>query len=140
MDSGKKVMIVEDSPTIRHFVKLLLENLGVQLVEVGSEWGMMTKIDEYGKLVDLILMDITLKYENGFDLIKKLKENPKYREIPVVVLTEHADREHVLRAKDLGVVGYLRKPLDKEDFLARVAKILGIPLQTALAEQKVEED
>jgi len=60
---------------------------------------MLNSMEEYGKCVDLVIMDLTLKYENGFDLIKKLRSSEKYGEIPVLVLTEHADANSVLTAK-----------------------------------------
>jgi CheY-like chemotaxis protein len=121
MLSGKKVMIVEDSQTVRLEVRLLLGKLGVNVVEAANEIGMMNTMDEYGKCVDLIIMDLTLKNENGFDLIKKVKSSDKYKEIPILVLTEHADKQNVLTAKELGVSGYLRKPIQKDELIDRVS-------------------
>ena len=105
----KRIMIVEDSPTVRYEVKLLLKQIGIVPIEVGGELGCFMQIEQYGKPVDLILMDLTLKNENGFEIIEKIKENPKYSKIPIIVLTEHADAQHVLKARDLGVEGYIRK-------------------------------
>ncbi|MCX8132053.1 MAG: response regulator [Clostridia bacterium] len=121
---GKRVMIVEDSNTVRYEVKLILEQIGVTLVETANEMGMFNMMEEYGKCVDLIIMDLTLKHENGFDLIEKLKENEKYRDIPILVLTEHADKNNVLKAKELAVAGYLRKPIRKDELIERVKAVL----------------
>ncbi len=123
---AKKVMIVEDSATVRFQVGALLETIGVKMVEAGNEIGMFNMIEEYGECVDLIIMDLTLKHENGFDLIKKLKSSERYMNIPVLVLTEHADREYVLKARNLAVAGYLRKPIQKDKLIERVSTILGI--------------
>ena len=124
MESGKRVMIVEDSHTVRYEVKLLFEKIGIELVEVANGFGMLNVIEEYGKRVDLVIMDLILKRESGFDLIKRLRDSEKYGNIPVLVLTEHADRENVLKAKELGVNGYIRKPIQKVEFLDRVRKAL----------------
>lgn len=126
MSLEKRVMIVEDSNTVRYEVKLLLKKIGVVLIEVANSIGMYNAIEEYGKVVDLIIMDLTLKNENGFDLIKSLKASERYNNIPVLILTEHADRDNVLTAKDIGVEGYLRKPINGTELLERVSKILGI--------------
>ncbi len=126
MSLEKRVMIVEDSNTVRYEVKLLLKKIGVVLIEVANSIGMYNAIEEYGKIVDLIIMDLTLKNENGFDLIKSLKSSERYNNIPVLILTEHADRDNVLTAKDIGVEGYLRKPINGTELLERVSKILGI--------------
>lgn len=125
MSELKRVMIVEDSHTVRYEVKLILQKVGINLVEVANGMGMFNVIDEYGKHVDLIIMDLTLKQENGLDLIENLKGREKYKDIPVIILTEHANKENVLRAKELGVVGYLRKPIQKEELLSRVKSVLG---------------
>ncbi|HEX3028640.1 MAG TPA: response regulator [Clostridia bacterium] len=120
----KKVMIVEDSLTVRYEVKLLLQELDVSVVEASNELGMLNMMEEYGKCVDLIIMDLTLKRENGFDLIKKLRESEKYKSIPVLILTEHANKVNVLKAKELEVQGYLRKPIQKEELIDRVKGVL----------------
>lgn len=125
MFSGKKVMIVEDSQTVRLEVKLLLGKMGVTMVEAANELGMLNMMEEYGKCVDLIIMDLTLKNENGFDLIKKVKTFDKYKDISVLVLTEHADIQNVILAKELGVVGYLKKPIQKDELIGRVSNLLG---------------
>lgn len=125
---GKKVLIVEDSPTVRHQVRLILEQEGVILVEAANEFGMYNTIDEYGKKADLIIMDLTLKSENGLDLVAKLKASERYRDIPVVMLTDHSESSNVMKARELGVSGYLLKPIQKDLLLDRLRKVLGIGL------------
>jgi two-component system, chemotaxis family, chemotaxis protein CheY len=124
MPVEKKVMIVEDSHTVRYEVKIILDKIGVTLVEVANGMGMFNVIEEYGKSVDLIIMDLTLKKENGFDLIRQLREMDKYKEIPVLILSEHANKDNVLLAKELGVLGYLRKPIQKDELIDRVKSII----------------
>lgn len=124
MANRARVMIVDDSPTIKYEVRVLLNKIGADVVEVSNELGMFMKIEEYGKIVDLIIMDISLEYGNGFDLIKKLKSIDKYKDIPVIVLSAHADANSVLTAKKLGVAGYVRKPIRIDEFLTRMGNIL----------------
>lgn len=125
MFTGKRIMIVEDSKTVRLQVKLILEKTGVNVVEAGGEWGMFNKIEEYGRLVDIIIMDLILKYENGFDLIRKLRCDSKYKNIPIIILTEQADIENVLKAKELGITHFLRKPIEKDKLIDKISSILG---------------
>ncbi|HWQ31178.1 MAG TPA: response regulator [Negativicutes bacterium] len=124
MDEAKKVLIVEDSATVKYEVGLLLKQLGITPLPAGGELGLFGQIEQYGKLVDLIIMDLTLKHENGFELIKKLKETPKYDQIPVVILTEHADINSVLTAKKLGVAGYIRKPIKRDEFIRKIKEAM----------------
>lgn len=120
MGEMKRILIVEDSPTVIDMMKLMLKELNVKVLTAGSEFGMLQSIESFGKVVDLIIMDITLKTENGLDLITKLRESERYQEIPVIVVTEHAQSDFVLRAKALGVKSFIRKPLDKTTFIERL--------------------
>ncbi|MDP4090239.1 MAG: response regulator [Bacillota bacterium] len=124
MLNGKKVLIVEDSRTMRLQLKMMLKQEGVELVEVGNEWGMFSRIDEYGSVADLIIMDLVLSSENGLDLIRKLKSSTRYASIPIIILTEKADLPTILMAKELGIKDYLRKPIKKAELISRINNAL----------------
>lgn len=126
MNMEKTILIVEDSPTIKYQVRIILQQVGLTLLEAGGELGLFNQVEQYGKLVDLVIMDLTLKDEDGFDLVKKLKANPNYSSIPIVILTEHADAKSVLTARELGVEGYIRKPIVRDEFLKKLKEILNI--------------
>jgi DNA-binding response OmpR family regulator len=126
MLTGKKIVVVEDSRTIKLQIKMILERENVTLVEVGTEWGLFTKIDEYGIVADLIIMDLVLSSENGLDIIRKLKENPRYKDIPIMIITEKVDVATILQAKDLGVKSYLKKPIRRVDLINRINKVFEI--------------
>jgi CheY-like chemotaxis protein len=124
MSDEKRVLIVEDSLTIRYEIKLILEQIGVKLVEAANEIGLFMKIEEYGKVVDLIIMDLTLEYENGFDLIKKIRNADRYKDIPIIIITEHADKGNVLKAMQYNIAGYLRKPISKNELIKKIESLL----------------
>lgn len=124
MLTGKKIIIVEDSRTIKLQIKMMLEKENAELVEVGTEWGLLNKIDDYGKIADLIIMDLMLNSEDGLEIIRKLKQNSPYKDIPIIVITEIADAATVLKAKALGVKSYLRKPIRKAELIDRISSIL----------------
>ncbi len=125
MENQKRILIVEDSPTVVEHMKMLLKNSDVKVLNAGSEFGMMQSIESYGKLVDLVLMDLTLKAENGMDLIKNLRSNERYANLPIIIITEHANKDLILEAKKLKVKGYLKKPIEKETFLDRIYDVIG---------------
>ncbi|MGI6777931.1 MAG: response regulator [Acetivibrionales bacterium] len=124
MLSGKKVMIIDDSYADRREIKSILENEGASVVEVTNGLGMHSLMEEYGEYVHLIIINIKLKHDNGFDLIQALKASRKYVEIPVMILSEFANKESVLKAKELEVSGYLKKPVQKDELMSRVNRIL----------------
>lgn len=121
---NKTIVIVDDSPSIRKEVKAVLENNSFVVREAGSGFGLFSIIDEYGILADMILMDLTLNEEDGFDLVTKLRSVERFRNIPVIMLTQHSDRESVATARLLGVQGYIVKPVNPRLLIERVMKVL----------------
>lgn len=120
---GKIILIVDDSVAIRKQVQVLLEREGCVVREAGSEVGMLNALEEYGQKAHLVLMDLNLNTANGFDLIGKMRTVEAYREIPVMILTEHADRENVTIARLAAVKGYLVKPIEPVLLLDRIRQV-----------------
>jgi PleD family two-component response regulator len=122
--SGKVVLIVDDSPSIRREVRAILEKEGFSVREAGTEFGMYSSLEEYGVIADIIIMDVVLNDTNGFELVNKTRTTRKYRDIPIVMLTQHSDRENVLKAKIIGVQGYIVKPVNPGLLVERVKQVL----------------
>jgi CheY-like chemotaxis protein len=124
MLSGKKILVIEDSPTIKLQIKMILNAEGVVFAEAGSEFGMLSKIDEFGVTADIIIMDLILNYENGINLINKLKTYPKYKHIPIIIITEKVDKNTILKARELGVKSCIKKPITKATLIEQISKAL----------------
>ncbi|OGO80892.1 MAG: hypothetical protein A2Y21_02260 [Clostridiales bacterium GWC2_40_7] len=122
-NTKKIILVVDDSPSIRREVKVILEKDGYTVREAGSEFGMLSSIEEYGIKADMVLMDLTLNDESGFDLVNRLRAADKYRNIPVIILTEHSDRDNVFMAKMVGVQGYIVKPIKADILRERIRSI-----------------
>ena len=122
--SGKVVLVVDDSPSIRKEVKAILEKEGFTVREAGTEFGMFSNIDEYGVLADIIIMDLSLNDTNGFELVNKIRVLDRFRDIPIIMLTQHSDKENVLKAKIIGVQGYIVKPINPLILLHKINKVL----------------
>ena len=128
MIDGKNILIVDDSVTVRKEVSMILTRLGAKVLEAGNEYGMMQNIEAYGRVVDLIIMDLGLRNENGLELIRKLRETEKYQSIRVMVLTENAQANNVLAARDLQVRAFYRKPITMDEFVKKVDMVLEAPV------------
>ena len=120
----KSILIVDDSASIRKEVKMILEKEGYSVREAGSEFGMFNSIAQYGELVDVILMDLTLNAECGLDLIAKIKGASRYKDIPVVMLTQHSNKESVEMAMLVGVQGYIVKPIEPRILIEKIKRVL----------------
>jgi two-component system cell cycle response regulator DivK len=74
--------------------------------------------------VDLVLMDIRLPYEDGYDALRKLRASERLQDIPVVAVTAYASDEQMERARLAGFDGFLGKPLDPDRFPLQIRRVL----------------
>ena len=120
----KKIMIVDDEPDLVFSVKCGLEYFSEKYKVIGAESGRECfKLLKKGQMPDLILLDVMMLEMNGWDIFTKLKENPEWREIPVVFLTAKTDPY----SKGFGkraATDYIEKPCDIKNLERRIDKIL----------------
>ena len=107
------VLVVEDN--VSNFV-LIARMLG--FMDVHCEWKSSGyDVVEFANALpylDLILMDIRLPYEDGFGALRKLRQSPTLKSIPIVAVTAEASSDQMAKAKDAGFDGFIGKPLDPD--------------------------
>jgi CheY-like chemotaxis protein len=105
---GKSVLVIDDYQAVRKTIKELFANMGLVVSEAGNG---VEALEVLAKApVDLVVSDLVMAEMDGFELTEILKNNPKYRSIPVVILSTHADIKYIFRALRLGADDYLIKP------------------------------
>jgi len=115
------VLLVEDNPDLRAFVHHLLEpHYQLQTAENGQQ--ALEKLAR--QLPDLLISDIMMPVMDGYQLLETLKSNPKYRYLPVIMLTARAGQDDRLKALRIGVDDYILKPFDNEELLVRIHNLL----------------
>ncbi|MDR0457099.1 MAG: response regulator [Treponema sp.] len=118
MNTQNKILVVDDDPINRDFFQLMLSKLGFTVEEACDG------IDALGKLKkfhpDLILLDNIMPRMTGFELTKALKEDAKYREIPIIMFSALDDVQDKLTGFELGVDDYITKPFNFSEVLARI--------------------
>ena len=124
---NEKILIVDDNPhIINKIVEILSENNSDYTIYQANNGDIAYKIAE-AKLPDLIVTDWDMPVLNGIELIKKLKENTKTKEIPVIMATAvMLTSEDLKSALVAGAVDYIRKPIDPIELFARVRSVLKI--------------
>lgn len=122
----KKIMIVDDEPDILFTVGQVLETSGYEVIKAKDGKECIEKLNELSEVPDLVLLDIMMPEISGWDVAAKIKENPAWKEIPIVFLTAKGDIMSIgmgnLTAED-----YIVKPFDIKDLKERVDKILNKP-------------
>lgn len=107
---GKKILVVEDSPTMRQLVSFALRSLPeLKLVEAVDGLDGLKKIQ--GDHFDLAIIDINMPLMDGLKLISILRQDPKNQAIPIVIISTEGGAETKKRAEALGVEAYITKPI-----------------------------
>jgi signal transduction histidine kinase len=121
-DRPTRVLLVEDSPTQACQLTLFLEGAGFAVTAPpDAEQGFARLLREP---FDLVLSDLVLPGDSGFDLCRRVKADPRLRHLPVVVLTSQADPVNVLRGLEAGADGFLSRDREPEEIVGRLRRTL----------------
>jgi len=120
---GPHILVVEDHPQNRYLMTYLLESRGyeVDVARDGTEG-----LDALEKRApDLILMDMQLPKVDGYEATRRIKADERFKQIPVVAVTAHSMRRDRDKAMAAGCDVYVTKPINGEELLALVDRLLG---------------
>jgi two-component system cell cycle response regulator DivK len=117
------VLVVEDNVSNFVLIARMLGFLGIHCEWKTSGYEVVEYADTLPR-VDLVLMDIRLPYEDGYGALRKLRQSPKLRSVPVIAVTAEASTEQINKAKNSGFDGFLGKPLDPDRFPDQIQRIL----------------
>jgi two-component system cell cycle response regulator DivK len=118
------VLVVEDNLQNLVLIARLLAFLGVQRYEwKASGWQVLEFADTMPR-VDLVLMDIHLPYEDGYDALKKLRADTRFSDTRVVAVTADANAASMEKARRAGFDGFLGKPIDPDRFPDQIRRVL----------------
>lgn len=118
----KRIMTVDDSPSLRQMVALTLETAGYEVVEASDGRDAVNKLA--GREFHLFLTDLNMPGMDGIELTKKLRGIAEYRFVPIVLLTTESQPEKKMQGKAAGATGWIVKPFKPEDLLATVKKVM----------------
>jgi two-component system, chemotaxis family, chemotaxis protein CheY len=119
----KKILVVDDSPSVRQQVGIALTQAGYGTVEAVDGQDGLAKAAAGG--ISLVISDVNMPRLNGLEMLEKLKADAKYSTLPVLMLTSEAQPAIVDRAKKAGAVGWIIKPFKANLLIAAVKKLVG---------------
>ncbi len=120
-----RVLVVDDEPAIRRFLKASLGAQGFDIVEAQDAAGALAQMAR--STVDVLVLDLGLPDMDGLDVIRKLRDEGSA--VPIIVLSSRSDEVAKVRALDLGADDYVTKPFGVDELLARVRAALRHRLQ-----------
>jgi CheY-like chemotaxis protein len=137
----KIVLVVDDEPDVRNYLRMILEDAGFRVVTAGDGIEALDSIRR--QKPDFISLDLIMPRKSGHKLLFELKRDPELKQIPVLIVTAHARTE--LGKKDLddimgdrvmfGPATYLEKPINPSNYVRCVQRALGLPLSPQMEER-----
>jgi DNA-binding response OmpR family regulator len=123
MPSNKpKIIYAEDQESIARLVEFKLTKEGFDVIILKSGENVVQKVIEI--MPDLIILDLMLPVKDGMMILEELKFDDQVKNIPVIVLSVHAEEQKILQALNLGAVDYIQKPFSTAELATRVRKAL----------------
>jgi len=112
-----KILLVDDERDIVEFLRYNLEQEDFSVITAYDGSEALIKIEESP---DLVILDIMMPKIDGFEVCKKIRENSKYQNIPVIFLTAKGSEKDEIQGLELGAVDYIQKPISPKKLVARV--------------------
>jgi two-component system, chemotaxis family, chemotaxis protein CheY len=119
---AKKILAVDDSPTIRQLVKMTLSRAGYEVTE--AEDGAKGLQKASAEAFDMVLSDINMPQMTGIEMLRCLRKLDQYKFTPIVLVTTESQPEKKAEGKAAGATGWIVKPFEPDQLLAVVTKVL----------------
>ncbi|HAM53439.1 MAG TPA: two-component system response regulator [Nitrospiraceae bacterium] len=119
---SKTIMAVDDSASVRMMVNFTLSRLGFEIVEAVNGKDALKKLDK--KPVHMLIADVNMPELDGISLVRKVREHPSYRFIPIIILTTESQKAKKQEGKAAGATGWIVKPFKPDQLIAVVKKVL----------------
>lgn len=121
-----EILVVEDSPTMRQLIVFALKRLkDVNITEASDGVDGLKKLST--KQFDLMIADINMPIMDGLKLVSLVRQDPKYSNMPIIIVTTEGADEDRKRGLTLGANAYLTKPVQTTQLIATVKDLLKLP-------------
>ena len=117
-----KVLIADDNPQIVELLEAYLEPLSTRVITAADGDAALAAVER--ELPDLVLLDIMMPRRSGYEVCRILKDDPRYHDIPIIMVTALNESGDLERARECGSDDFLSKPVNKIELLARVQNLL----------------
>jgi len=122
---SKKVLIVDDEPSIIVAIQFLMEQSGYETIVAFSGEEAIEAVAKHHP--DLVVLDIMLPVVDGFEVCQRVRENPEWKDIRIVLVTALGSEANAAKGMALGADAYIIKPFANADLIAKVKELLACP-------------
>lgn len=117
----RAVMVIDDSASVRQLVSIALRGAGWGVVECADGLDALARLDE--KPLRLVLCDVNMPRLDGLGFLEKLREHPRHRFTPVIMLTTETEAGRKSRAQQAGAKAWITKPFQPDQLLSAVKRL-----------------
>ncbi|WP_345992136.1 chemotaxis response regulator CheY [Sulfurimonas sp. HSL-1716] len=121
-----KLLVVDDSSTMRRIIKNTLARLGYKDILEGEDgvqgWNVLTENPDLGMLIT----DWNMPEMNGLELVKKVRADARFKDLPIIMVTTEGGKAEVITALKAGVNNYIVKPFTPQVLKEKLAAVMGI--------------
>jgi two-component system sensor histidine kinase/response regulator len=132
-----RILVVDDQPANLQIVGAVLGNLGCEIIPASDGATALKRVAL--RMPDLILLDLLMPGMSGCEVCVQLKENPEWKDIPVIFLSAADDKDLIVRALDSGGVDYITKPFNQAELISRVRTQLALKTARDQLKQLAED-
>ena len=134
--AGEKILSIDDSPTVQRLIEMILSSQGYQVVLAsdGAAGIAMAKAEK----PSVILVDFVMPKMNGFQVCKTLKEDPDFKDTPIILVTSKGETVGSKFVDVLGITEYFTKPFQPEELLAKIREVIDKKPVSAPSAPKIE--
>lgn len=116
------ILAVDDSPSMRKMVSFTLTGAGYQVIEAVDGQDAFEKAQSHS--IDLVLVDQNMPRLDGIGLTRLLRDHPKYKTIPILILTTESSDQMKQAGRSAGATGWLVKPFDPARLIEVIQKVI----------------
>lgn len=120
---AKTVLVVDDSSSLRSLVKLALTRAGYAVVEGADGQEGLARLEQSAVKINLIISDVNMPRMDGISFVRQVKQHPKHKFIPVIMLTTEDEAAKMQQAKAAGARAWLTKPFNPPELLDAVSQL-----------------
>jgi two-component system chemotaxis response regulator CheY len=119
-----RALVIDDSRAIRGIIKKILGEIGLDVLEAGHGLEALQRLKE-AQIVDVMLIDWNMPEMNGYDLVCAVRGDPRYNEVPLMMVTSETELSQMAKALQAGANEYVMKPFTKDVITEKLA-LLGV--------------
>ncbi len=119
---GLKILVADDSPTVRHLIMKFLDGEGYEIVTTSDSANVVDLIDEINP--DLVISDIMMPGMDGYTFLRHIRKEKTPKSLPVIIMSTKERKVMEDLFVSYGISGYLQKPFEKDQLVALIEKAL----------------